>query len=295
MAIQDIKLGTQPSGAGGDTNRSANVKINENFSNPQHAASRMVGGLDSDVAEYRKCFGGAYGTQVDEYITTSTANIPDEYKSMSKFPIGNRVLIAAGATSDTPYTTSAGSLFYVETKSMYSRIGGRMQKAWAYGSSTGEWSRYAGSDNIYGTWRYNLTSANTTKDANGFLKAASPVINLFCDHIELNADAEQQPITFEKLGTGDYLVKGSSGFAQEGWYIEQPKDANGNVLVAVVYEQLENNDISVKTFKKKFDIETASIVADIDNPVDVPKGRWIDLRLQELPQEDVEVFDEPEQ
>ncbi|HEO1840200.1 TPA: phage tail protein, partial [Acinetobacter baumannii] len=91
------------------------------------------------------------------------------------------------------------------------------------------------------------------------------------------------PITLEKLGTGDYLIKGSLGFAKEGWYIEIPKDANGNTVVAVVYETLENGDISIKTFKRKFDIETAAIIADLSNPLEIPEGRWIDIRLFEEP------------
>ena len=51
----------------------------------------------------------------------------------------------------------------------------------------------------------------------------------------------------------------------------------------MIYETLENGDISVKTYKKKFDLETASIVADLDSPVDITEGRWIDIRLQALP------------
>ncbi|MGI9873928.1 pyocin knob domain-containing protein, partial [Acinetobacter baumannii] len=103
-------------------------------------------------------------------------------------------------------------------------------------------------------------------------------------HIELNNDAAKQPITFDKLGTGDYLVKGSLGFAQEGWYIEVPKDANGNTVVAVEYSTLENGDLSIKTYKRKFDVEKAAIVADHDNPLDIPEGRWIDIRLHEEPE-----------
>ena len=83
---------------------------------------------------------------------------------------------------------------------------------------------------------------------------------------------------------GDYLIKGSTGFAQEGWYIEMPKDANGNVLVAVVYKQLANNDITVKTYAKMFDPDTGDIVANTAKPRDIPSTRWIDLRLQALPQ-----------
>ncbi|MDR8406665.1 phage tail protein, partial [Acinetobacter baumannii] len=85
-------------------------------------------------------------------------------------------------------------------------------------------------------WGHFKTSFNTSVDANGFLKSASPVVKLFKDHIELNSDAEKQPIEFKKVDVGDYLLKGSLGFAQEGWYIEVPKDANGNTIVAVVYD-----------------------------------------------------------
>ena len=43
MAISRINLGTAPSGTGGDTNRSAFKKIDDNFSASENAASRLVG------------------------------------------------------------------------------------------------------------------------------------------------------------------------------------------------------------------------------------------------------------
>ena len=116
-----------------------------------------------------------------------------------------------------------------------------------------------------------------------------PSLVIFANKIELNDEAKQQKITFEKLGVGDYLVKGSTGFAQEGWYIEMPKDANGNVLVAVVYEQLDNNDISVKTYDYMLN-KKGRIVPDLETPLDIPETRWIDLRLQALPQTDIKPF-----
>ncbi|AVO87344.1 hypothetical protein [Acinetobacter baumannii] len=133
------------------------------------------------------------------------------------------------------------------------------------------------------------TSANTSVDSNGFIKAASPVVKLFNDHIELNNDAKKQPIEFKRIDVGDYLLEGSLGFAQEGWYIEVPKDANGNTIVAVVYDTLENGDISIKTYKRKFDFELAAVVADHENPMDIPEGRWIDIRLHEEPEPEPEV------
>ncbi|HCA5041339.1 TPA: phage tail protein [Acinetobacter baumannii] len=134
------------------------------------------------------------------------------------------------------------------------------------------------------TWYEVRSTANTTVDANGFVKSASPIVKLFAESIELNDSAKKQPVEFEKIDVGNYLLKGSLGFAQEGWYIEVPKDANGNTVVAVEYSTLENGDISIKTYKRKFDVEKAAIVADHDNPLDIPEGRWIDIRLHEEPE-----------
>lgn len=131
-----------------------------------------------------------------------------------------------------------------------------------------------------------MCSKGFTVDSNGVFKSASPIVRLFANTLELNEDAEKQNINFEKLGEGEYLIQGSLGFAKEGWYIEMPKDANGNVIVAVAYEQLENDDISVKTYKKKFDIESASIVPDFTKPIDIPETRWIDIRLHQEPEPD---------
>lgn len=127
------------------------------------------------------------------------------------------------------------------------------------------------------------TSANTTVDANGFIKNASPIVQLFADKIELNDEAQQQNIEFEKLGVGDYLIKNSTGLSNDGWYVEQPRDANGNVYHAVVYEQLDNGDISIKTFEQKLD--GTRIVADLEKPVDIKENRFISIRLNELTQD----------
>ncbi len=149
--------------------------------------------------------------------------------------------------------------------------------------------RYGAGSDAWSAWGHLKTSFNTSVDANGFLKSASPVVKLFNDHIELNSDAEKQPIEFKKVDVGDYLLKGSLGFAQEGWYIEVPKDANGNTIVAVVYDTLENGDISIKTYKRKFDFELAAVVADLEIPMDIPEARWVDIRLHEEPEPEPEV------
>ncbi|WON79096.1 phage tail protein [Acinetobacter sp. UGAL515B_02] len=125
-------------------------------------------------------------------------------------------------------------------------------------------------------------SANTTVDSNGFIKAASPIVQLYSDKIELNDEAKEQSIKFERVDVGHYLVKGSSGFATEGWYIEQPKDANGNLYHVVEIATHENGDLDIKTYDYMLD-KKGRIVADHDTPLDIYEGRWIDIRLQEVP------------
>lgn len=270
MTIQTVNLGTAPSGAGGDTFRSTGAKINENFTNPSHAASRYVGVNAGNVMEVGAFGLGGSGRGLGEISTLQQLKDAVQGKSQIIRAENSAVLQAYSPslylkTSDTNVVVSFGAI-----------ISNIKVVGWT-DSATDFTTRYT-----------LLNTANTQTDSNGFIKAASPIVKLFADKIELNDEAAQQKITFEKLGVGDYLVKGSTGFAKEGWYIETPKDANGNLLVAVVYEQLANGDISVKTYDYMLN-KKGRIVADTETPLDIPETRWIDLRLQELPQPEIEM------
>nr|WP_313091174.1 hypothetical protein [Moraxella sp. CTOTU48268] len=272
MAIQRINLGTAPSGTGGDTNRSAFKKIDDNFADSANAASRLVGTAAGNVMEV-----GAFGFGKGFFFSN-----PNPYKNATNDELAANQMIIFSEEFGYP----AGiSIAYGEKKNFIGFT--------AFGQDpvyiTLDDSRKPSDQRVINSYGFRTTK-NTSVDPNGFIKNASPIISLYADKIELNDEASEQPITFEKLGVGDYLVKGSTGFAQEGWYIEMPKDANGNVLVAVVYEQLDNNDISVKTYAKTFDPETGDIIANTAKPRDIPSTRWIDLRLQALPQTDIKPF-----
>lgn len=273
MTIQTVNLGTAPTGAGGDTFRSTGAKINENFTNWSHAASRYVGTAAGNVMEVGAFGLGASMLKIpmppDSQFLGSGFYYFDVGGSSSTWQqVETNVFVMRASFDGVPRGFEIGCLPY--TNNFYLR-----------GNTLGGLE-----------WRTPVLirhSGNTSVDSNGFLKSASPIVKLFADKIELNDEAQQQNIEFEKLGVGDYLIKGSSGFAQEGWYVETPKDANGNLLVAVVYEQLENGDISVKTYDYMLN-KKGRIVADIETPLDIPENRWIDLRLQEI-----EVTDDTEQ
>ncbi|WP_151689762.1 pyocin knob domain-containing protein [Acinetobacter nosocomialis] len=277
MTIQTVNLGTAPTGAGGDTFRSTGAKMNENFTNNTHAASRYVGTAAGNVMEV-----GAFGLglEVGIEISGQDLNLGSQYKA------GN---YSGDTLANSPYPKASGIYNYLQVNNLSS--GGaslyQYQEITAANHSTGNERYYRLLINGgWTSWRKYLTSVNTTVDANGFIKAASPIVKLFADKIEPNDEAAEQPLSFEKPGIGHYLVKGSSGFSKEGWWIEIPTDTHGNKICAVEYQTLENGDLEIKTFKKKLN-EEGDIVANLDAPIDIPNNangepRWIDIRLNEI-------------
>ena len=261
MTIQTINIGNSANDGNGEPARSAFNKINQNFTNYSHSASRLVGTQSGNVMEV-----GAFGLGV--------GNPPDRGDA------SNQKLLGTGFYNGSGLGEGRYDYGQIQVINSYRWVHRIFYPAYAgapeISTSTngGDWSNWG---------QYLILGRNATRDSNGFIKAASPIVKIFSEKIELNDEAAEQNITFKKVDIGHYLIQGSSGFALEGWYIETPKDANGNILFAVNYEQLENGDIEVKTYKKKFDLESASIVADLENPVDITLNRWIDIRLQEVP------------
>ena len=280
MAIQTVKTGAAVNDGTGDDARTAFTKINQNFTNSSHAASRLVGTATGNVMEV-----GALGLGALSPEMVSVPLAPGEKNILCRKVVGDST-----AAHGLPSGSWAMSTFAIAASNAYAIFYPMNVTQDIYAGSLTLNSGSTTVKRFFKVW----TESNTTVDANGVIKKASPIIRLFADRVELNDEAKLQPITFEKLGVGDYLVKGSTGFAQESWYIEMPKDANGNVLVAVIYKQLENNDISVKTYAKKFDEETGDIIPNTAKPRDIPPTRWIDLRVQALPQDDTQPPDTDE-
>ena len=275
MAIQTVKTGAAVNDGTGDDARTAFTKINQNFTDNANAASRQVGTAGGNVMEV-----GAFGVGSD-----GKYNMANPASQAPATDLAKTQVYGFGDTGSVGYGSGWG---WSAGDKVHFIIGGFINTQLYH-------VVVADRDASTRTIGYHLirTAQNTQVDPNGFIKNASPIVSLYADRIELNDEAKEQDITFEKLGVGDYLIKGSTGFAQEGWYIETPKDANGNALVAVVYEQLANNDISVKTYDYMLN-KKGRIVPDLETPLDIPSARWIDLRLQELPQDDIQPLSEDE-
>ncbi len=91
-------------------------------------------------------------------------------------------------------------------------------------------------------------------------------------------NSEADGVSAERISTGVYQLNGSQGFAKEGWTIEVPQDVNGNRLCFVETDTDSDGVITVKVSKRRFDIDSAMVVPG--EPMDIPDGRWIDLRLE---------------
>ncbi|EMI2316429.1 hypothetical protein PJ702_003162 [Providencia rettgeri] len=87
------------------------------------------------------------------------------------------------------------------------------------------------------------TNRNTTKDSNGNLKAASPIIRVFADHVDPNEEAEG--VTLQKLHTGIYQLHGVLGLHSDASWgginggITIPCGINQLPLVYALYDVLE--------------------------------------------------------
>lgn len=148
------------------------------------------------------------------------------------------------------------------------------------------------------------STGNTTKDSNGNLKVASPIIKVFADHIETNDESEGA--TMEHLGVGHYLIKGVLGFNADGaWGINNgiviPQDHNGKNMVLVDYDVRKDGSIELFVFHqqnadmperfqnkriKDFDKDGNPIYFENYEPCDIPEGRWIDMRV-EMPEDSI--------
>lgn len=139
---------------------------------------------------------------------------------------------------------------------------------------------------IQTVWRISSTAYTgaTAVDANGFVKTASPVISLFGDGTsEINDEATGA--TTSRLSVGVYLISGVLGFNSDAtWWIEVPKDVNGQPLLWVDYSVDPSGDIHLRTFHRVHPESPAyarNIIDGVQNgdPLDITSGKSITLRV----------------
>lgn len=287
MAIQIPNLGNGDGGTG-DNEFVIRQKYNSNFSNTTHAASRLVGTGAGNLVENQTHGIGNIGwggrsisplsASIDINDPSSMNNAvyliePTYYNGSSynnNLPIktfGTFINLSVNADS----ASKQGTQLYIE------RLANKNTPAFYYrvfdNASAGPWVK------IY-------TDKNTTLDGNGALKPSSPVLRVFSDCITGNSDGDAMGATYTKNGVGDYTITGTTGLRTDGWYVVIPNDMNGNPKVAITLEDTDGV-IMLKTYARIFDMSTFKFVPDFEQPLDIPEGRWIDLRFNDLPAEPI--------
>lgn len=140
-------------------------------------------------------------------------------------------------------------------------------------------------------------SKNTTVDSNGFIKRASPIARVFSgdetptDYLlsgfvragQCMANEEAEGVYAKRISEGVYELSGCLGLSQDGWTVEIPQDANG---YRQLYVQSEFSDsrLIIRTYHRVNSDAPKFIQNVIDgkedgDAIDIPAGRWIDLRL----------------
>lgn len=111
MAIDTINIGSSPKDGTGDDLRTAGGKINSNFSDPNNAASYLVGGLTGQIPTVDDLSGGAF---VDSSVVNGTVSFSSDVYTFA--PVGgNFPTLQAGmivrfrlpATANTTTTPTA--------------------------------------------------------------------------------------------------------------------------------------------------------------------------------------------
>ncbi|WP_409048773.1 hypothetical protein PWG11_12020 [Proteus mirabilis] len=140
------------------------------------------------------------------------------------------------------------------------------------------------------------SKANTTVDSNGFIKKASPIIDINPDGTFTTND-ESKGSTVTRVAKGEYLIEGVLGFNSDaGWGgvdggIEIPLDVNKQPLIWVDSEVMEDGSILVKTYHRTHPNAPKFARNDIDDykdgdPIDIPDGRFISVRVQ-MPEQSI--------
>ena len=141
-----------------------------------------------------------------------------------------------------------------------------------------------------------LSTTNTTYDSNGFVKRASPIIDINPDGTFTTND-ESGGATVTRVAKGEYLIEGVLGFNSDaGWGgvdggIEIPLDVNKQPLIWVDSEINRNGSILVKTYHRTHPNAPEFARNDIDgysdgDPIDIPDGRFISVRVQ-MPEQSI--------
>ena len=205
---------------------------------------------------------------------------------MDKFPYTGFAFSLYGVTTNTP-TDSGGALIINGNNKNGSRV-----QIWVRGSSETPSFAFrfkrnsAEPDPWFTTWFIKDNNGNglTTVDSNGFIKKASPIIDIYADgNSNINDEAKGASVT--RISTGIYKISGVLGLNSDGlWWVELPKDINGQPLIWADYDVQPDGNILLSTYHRENADAPAFARNVIDgltdgDQIDIPDGKYVSLRV----------------
>lgn len=294
MSKQTIQLGTPPSGVGGDTPRSANIKIAANFDE----LYSLLGGdtLTAPKARAALSLGSAAtlgaGSSAGNVMLVGDRNSP---LAATINTWGNSFQIWNNTTAGAPEINTSGTI--LNTAWIDGKYGSQILM-----SFTGRIFFRSG-DYTNALMRELYHTGNTTRGSGGALSAASPIVRIAnvaaSQRLDLQeqtfkpagewgvANSEAPGVAVERLGVGEYRITGSLGLALEGWRTQDPCSPDGGRTLGITEsQQAADGTIIIKLFKRRWTLsEDGEMIPGRGAPLDVPLNSWIDVRLDMPPQD----------
>lgn len=168
---------------------------------------------------------------------------------------------------------------------------------WIYsGSAVHLGTRFYNASGEVTGWTIFYNNRNTTKTSDGTLKAASPIVQVFCDgSFQLNDESTGCTVT--RINTGEYLIEGCTGLnADAAWGgidggFDIPTDRNKQPLIWLDYEVNADGSILVRTYHRTHPAAPEFARNERDGieegePVDIPADQFVSVRV-EMPADNV--------
>lgn len=151
-----------------------------------------------------------------------------------------------------------------------------------------------GVDGIFSNPREIYHTGNTTVLGTGAIHVASPILKLKTDSFEVEGFTKDCNPAATRKSKGVYEITGTQGLRSDGWYIETPKDRNGNKYFNVEWSQnieqplaeietpVDGIVVTLSVFERAWNPATG--IHENGAPIDINdlQSRWIDLRFNEV-------------
>jgi len=135
-----------------------------------------------------------------------------------------------------------------------------------------------------------MIGKSVTVDGNGFIKKASPIVNIFGDG-SAETNEESDGVTVQRIEKGVYLIEGCMGLNSDAAWggidggFEIPTDRNKQPLIWLDFEVNADGSVLVKTYHRTHSSAPVFARNELDgikdgDPIDIPAEQFVSVRVE---------------